>query len=273
MKLSSLTSPLIVIFAPIFKNMSEKPLILVTNDDGIYAKGLRELVEVIQHFGEVVVISSEIPMSGKSCAITVDLPLRAILVEKIHGALTYKCSGTPVDSVKLSFNSLLERKPDYVVSGINHGSNASISVLYSGTMGAAIEGCLHGVPSVGFSLDNFDEDADFSRAKIVVAKVFQNVMENGLPPFTCLNVNIPKGKPKGIKVCRQTHGKWMEEFDKRTDPQGRAYHWLSGYFQNLEEEATETDICALNNNFASVVPVSVDMTCYKTLEHIQDWKF
>ncbi len=253
--------------------MAEKPLILITNDDGIHAKGLRELVEVIQLFGDVVVISSEVAMSGKSSAITVDYPLRATPVEKIHGVTTFKCNGTPVDCVKLSFNSLLERTPDYVVSGINHGANSSISLIYSGTMGAAIEGSLHGVPSIGFSLDDFSADADFSKAKMVVAKVFQSVQGNGLPPFTCLNVNIPTGKPKGIKVCRQAHGKWVEEFEKRTDPHGRDYHWLAGYFKNFEEDSTETDIYALENNFASVVPVTVDMTCYKTLEQIKNWKF
>ncbi|WP_321376147.1 5'/3'-nucleotidase SurE [uncultured Draconibacterium sp.] len=255
------------------KNDSGKPLILVTNDDGIHAKGLRELVEVVQFFGEVVVISSEVSMSGKACGITVDHPLRATPVEKIHGVPTFKCNGTPVDSVKLSFNGLFDRKPDFVVSGINHGSNSSISVIYSGTMGAAIEGGLHGVPSIGFSLEDYSADADFSKAKLVVARVFQSVVENGLPAFTCLNVNIPKGKPAGIKVCRQAHGKWMEEFEKRTDPHGREYHWLSGYFQNLEEETDETDISALKNNFVSVVPVRVDMTCYDTLDQLKSWKF
>jgi 5'-nucleotidase len=253
--------------------MTEKPLILVTNDDGIHAKGLRELVEVMQFFGEVVVISSEVSMSGKACGITVDHPLRAIPVEKIHGVPTWKSNGTPVDSVKLSFNNLFDRTPDYVVSGINHGANSSISVIYSGTMGAAIEGSLHGVPSIGFSLNDFSSDADFSKAKIIVAKVFQSVLDNGLPAFTCLNVNIPVGKPKGIKVCRQTHGKWVEEFEKRTDPHGREYHWLSGYFKNFEEGSPETDIDALQNNFVSVVPVSVDLTCYKTLKELKNWTF
>ncbi len=262
-----------IIFEPNSKFMSEKPLILVANDDGINAKGLRELVEVIQLFGDVVVISSEVSMSGKSNAITVDKPLRATPTEKIHGVTTYKCNGTPVDSVKLSFNSLLEQTPDYVVSGINHGANSSVSIIYSGTMGAAIEGSLHGVPSIGFSLDDFSADADFSKAKIIVAKVFQNVLENGLPPFTCLNVNIPTGKPKGIKICRQAHGKWVEEFEKRTDPHGRDYYWLSGYFKNFEADSDKTDIFALENNFASVVPVTIDMTCYKTLEQLKNWKF
>jgi 5'-nucleotidase len=253
--------------------MTEKPLILVTNDDGIHAKGLRELVEVMKFFGDVVVISSEIAMSGKSCAITVDQPLRTVPVESIHGVPTWKCNGTPVDSVKLSFNSLFERKPTFVVSGINHGANSSISIIYSGTMGAAIEGSLHGVPSIGFSLADFAPDADFSKAKIVAAKVFQKVLDNGMPAFTCLNGNIPKGKPKGIKVCRQTHGKWMEEFERRVDPHGRDYHWLSGYFKNFEEGSPDTDIDALLNNYVSIVPVTVDMTCYKTLEELKNWKF
>ncbi len=252
--------------------MSEKPLILVTNDDGIHARGLRELVEVMRLFGEVVVISSEVSMSGKACGITVDYPLRAVPVERIHGVPTYRCNGTPVDCVKLSFNDLLDKKPDYVVSGINHGSNASISVIYSGTMGAAIEGSLHGVPSIGFSLDDYSSEADFSKAKMIVAKVFQSAVENGIPAFTCLNVNIPKGKPKGIKICRQAHGKWVEEFEKRTDPQGRDYHWLSGYFKNFEEDAEETDMHALSNEYASVVPVSIDMTSYNTLEQLKQWK-
>ena len=255
------------------KIMAEKPLILVTNDDGIHATGLRELVEVMKFFGEVVVISSEVSMSGKGCGITVDHPLRAIPVESIHGVPTLKSNGTPVDSVKLSFNNLFDRKPDYVVSGINHGANTSISIIYSGTMGAAIEGSLHGVPSIGFSLDDFTPGADFAKAKIIAAKVFQSVLDNGLPMYTCLNVNVPKGKPKGIKICRQTHGKWVEEFEKRIDPHGREYHWLAGYFQSFEEDAAETDVHALKNNFASIVPVTVDMTNYKTLEELKNWKF
>jgi 5'-nucleotidase len=253
--------------------MKKRPLILVTNDDGIHARGLRELVEAMKPFGHVRVISSEVSMSGKSCAITVDHPLRALPVQKIHGVSTYKCNGTPVDSVKLSFNNLFESAPDYVVSGINHGANTSISVIYSGTMGAAIEGSLHNVPSIGFSLDNIDPDADFSQAKTVVSRIFQNVIDNGLPPFTCLNVNIPRGKPEGFKVCRQAHGKWVEEFEKRIDPHGRDYHWLTGFFMDFEENSTETDIHALRNNYVSIVPVSVDMTCYKTLEEIKHWTF
>jgi 5'-nucleotidase len=254
--------------------MADKPYILVTNDDGINASGLKELIDVMQLFGEVVVIAPEVPQSGKSAAITVDSPLRASRVQDWQDGLEiYKCNGTPVDCVKLAFNQLLDRKPDLVVSGINHGANSSISVVYSGTVGAAIEGSLHGVPSIAFSLSDYNPDADFKYAKIYSAKIFQAVLENELPQFVCLNVNIPKGKPKGIKVVRQARGKWMEEFEKRTDPHSRDYFWLSGYFHNFENGAVDSDITALDNNFVSVVPVSVDMTCYQTLELLKDWNF
>lgn len=253
--------------------MTNRPLIFVTNDDGIHAKGLHELVEVMQLFGDVVVIAPEIAMSGMSSAITSDYPLRANKLSQEKGITVYKCNGTPVDCVKLGFNHLLDRTPDYVVSGINHGANSSISVIYSGTMGAAIEGCLHGVPSVGFSLLDFSPDADFSKAKIYVARIFQAVMDNGLQKFTCLNVNIPTGNPRGIKICRQTAGKWAEEFDKRTDPHNRNYFWLAGAFNNFEDGAKDSDIYALEKNYVSIVPVKVDMTSYETLEEIKGWKF
>jgi 5'-nucleotidase len=145
--------------------------------------------------------------------------------------------------------------------------------MYSGTMGGALEGCIHGIPSIGFSLNDYDAEADFSRAKIYVARVFQQVAENGLPPFVCLNVNIPKGEIKGIEVCRQTTGKWVEEFDKRTDPHKQDYFWMSGYFENHEEDVAETDIFALQNGYVSVVPVNVDMTCYQTFESMKSWRF
>jgi 5'-nucleotidase len=253
--------------------MSGKPLILITNDDGVLAKGLRELSDVMRLFGDVVVVAPERPMSGMSTAITVDQPLRAVKIEDEEGYTVYRCSGTPVDCVKLGFNELLDRYPDFVVSGINHGSNTSVSVLYSGTMGGALEGCLHGVPSMGVSLCDYDPDADFSRAKMVVARIFQQIAENGLPHFVCLNVNIPKGDLRGIRVCRQAAGKWVEEFEKRTDPHQRDYFWLSGYFKNFEQDHDETDLTAIENGYVSVVPVSVDMTCYQTYEYLQNWKF
>jgi len=253
--------------------MSDRPLILITNDDGVLAKGLRELIEVMRLFGEVVVVAPDSHRSGMSNAITVDHPIRVTRTVVEDGFQLYKCTGTPVDCVKLAFNQLLDRTPDFVVSGINHGSNSSISVVYSGTMGGALEGCIHGIPSIGFSLNDYDPEADFSRAKIYVARVFQQVAENGLPPFVCLNVNIPKGEIKGTKVCRQTSGKWVEEYDKRTDPHKREYYWMSGYFKNFEEDVPDTDINALETGYVSVVPVNADMTCYETFENMKSWRF
>lgn len=252
--------------------MTQKPLIFITNDDGVHARGLSELVEVMQLFGDVVVVAPDTAMSGMSGAITADRPLRVHRITEQPGIAVYKCNGTPVDCVKIAFDHLMDRDPDFVVTGINHGANSSVSVHYSGTMGAAIEGCLHGVPSIGFSLLDFRADADFSKAKIFTARIFQEVMENGLPFNTCLNVNIPGGAPKGIKICRQANGRWTEEFDKRTDPHQRDYFWLSGSFLNLEEEAKDTDIYALEKNYVSIVPVKTDMTDYEMLKNMKNWK-
>lgn len=253
--------------------MNEKPLILLTNDDGLYAKGLKELIEVMRLFGDLVVVAPDGPRSGLSHAITVDKPLRVNKIEENDGFLFYSCNGTPVDCVKLACNQLMHRKPDFVISGINHGANSSVSILYSGTMGATLEGCIHGIPSIGFSLSDYDTDADFSKAKMVVARIFQTVAENSLPDGICLNVNIPKGDVKGINFCRQTKGKWVEEFEKRTDPHGREYYWLTGYFNNAESEALDTDDYAIANGYVSVVPVSLDLTAYSAFQFMQSWKF
>ena len=253
--------------------MTQRPLIFITNDDGFHAKGIKELAEVMRLFGDVIVVAPDMAMSGMSNAISVDRPLRVSKVFEEDGYIGYKCSGTPVDCVKLGFNHLVDRQPDFVISGINHGSNSSISVVYSGTMGAAIEGSLHGVPSIGFSLCDYSPDADFSKAKMWVARIFQSVCEQGLPPFVCLNVNIPSGKIKGVQVCRQTSGKWVEELEKRTDPHQRDYYWLAGYFQNFEPDMEGTDMYALDNQYVSIVPVNVDMTCHQTYEQMKNWKF
>ena len=253
--------------------MDDRPLILISNDDGVYAKGLTELIEVMQLFGDIVVVAPDSPRSGMSHAITVDRPLRVTKLQEQEGLIVYSCTGTPVDCIKLACNQLLSRLPDFVISGINHGSNTSVSIIYSGTMGAALEGCIHGIPSIGFSLDDYNPNADFSRAKKVVARVFQTVAEHTLPHGVCLNVNIPKGEVKGISFCRQTRGKWVEEFEQRTDPHGRDYYWLTGYFNNSESEARDTDDFALMEGIVSVVPVSTDMTEYTAFHSMQKWKF
>lgn len=254
--------------------MKRTPLILVTNDDGIKAKGLKELISVARKFGDVIAISSQEPMSGMSHAITIKVPLRAKIVTEEPGLRAYLTNGTPVDGVKLIFNSLIDRKPDLLVSGINHGSNSSSSVLYSGTMAAAMEGAINHVPSIGFSLLDYDPDADFSAAGELAGEVIAKVLEDGLPDGICLNVNIPALSPKeikGIRMCKQANGYWKEEFEKRTDPMGREYYWLTGFFHMREPDngGEGTDEWALKNGYASVVPVNTDMTAYKVLEDMK----
>ncbi|HUU99531.1 MAG TPA: 5'/3'-nucleotidase SurE [Bacteroidales bacterium] len=246
---------------------NDEKLILITNDDGIYAAGLRTLLEVMEELGKVVLISTSESMSGMSQALTVKTPLRVKLLEENDKHRIYKCNGTPTDSIKLAVNQLLERRPDWVVSGINHGANASVSVLYSGTMAAAIEGCLYGINSVGFSLNDFSRTAEFSVCRKYIRIIMEKLSSDPLPQGICLNVNIPSipdSEIKGIMICRQAKGNWKEEFEKRKDPMGKTYYWLTGLFQNHEPEACDTDEWALANNFVSVVPVSVDMTahCY-----------
>jgi 5'-nucleotidase len=248
-------------------------LILLTNDDGLYAAGLKTLLEVMVEFGKVVLVSTMESQSGMSQALTVKTPLRVKLLEENEKHRIYACNGTPTDSVKLAVNQLLERIPDYVAAGINHGANASVSVLYSGTMAAAIEGCLYGISSVGFSLNSFSPTADFSVCKEYIRLVMKKMALKPLPAGVCLNVNIPAVKSdevKGIKICRQSKGNWKEEFEKRKDPMGKTYYWLSGFFQNHEPEAEDTDEWALRNNYVSVVPVTVDMTAHWYLEELKE---
>lgn len=251
-------------------------VILVTNDDGIEAKGLKALINVVRPFGKILVVAPAEPQSGMSHAITVKYPLRIKKLKDEEGLTLYSCFGTPVDCIKLALDQLTDRKPDLVVSGINHGANSSTSVIYSGTMAAALEGCINQIPSVGFSLLSLDQDADFRTAEIYATKIIKKIFENGLPKNTCLNVNIPyvmDERIAGIKLCRQNKGYWQEEFDKRTDPSGRNYYWLTGEFYNTEPEAKDTDEWALENNYVSVVPTHIDLTCYKTLEEMKGWEF
>ena len=247
-------------------------LILLTNDDGLYAAGLKTLLEVMEEFGKVILISTLESMSGMSQALTVKVPLRVRLIEENEKHRIYACNGTPTDCVKLAVNQLVDRKPDWVVSGINHGSNASVSVLYSGTMAAAIEGCLYGINSVGFSLNDFSPTADFSICKKYIRIVMKRMADEPLPDGICLNVNIPSVKKeeiKGIKICRQSKGNWKEEFEKRKDPMGKSYYWLTGIFRNHEPDATDTDEWALANNYVSVVPVTIDMTAHDYINKLK----
>lgn len=250
--------------------MSEK-LILVCNDDGVTAPGINALIEVVKPLGKVVVVAPDKPQSGMGHAITINSTLRYTTIKKEPNLEIHSCTGTPVDCVKLAVNVILERKPDIVVSGINHGSNASINVIYSGTMSAAIEGCLEGIPSVGFSLLNHSIDANFNPSKPYVKKIAEWVLKQGLPQGVCLNVNIPnlsESELMGFKICRQARANWEEEFDKRKDPGGNDYFWLTGVFKNYDQ-GRDTDIWALSNNYISVVPTQYDMTAHNAMEKLQ----
>jgi len=254
--------------------MKQCPLILVTNDDGIHAGGMEALISVARKFGDVVAISSREPMSGMSHAITIKVPLRVKLISQEPGLTRYVTNGTPVDGVKLVFNSLSERKPDLLLSGINHGSNSSSSILYSGTMAAAMEGAVNHIPSIGFSLLSFDPDADFTPSAPYVEEMIRHVLDKDLPDGVCLNVNIPAlpaEKIRGIRICSQANGYWKEEFERRTDPNGTEYYWLTGFFHNREPEngGTGTDEWALKNGYVSVVPINTDLTAYGVLEQMK----
>ena len=248
-----------------------KPLILVTNDDGYFAPGLKVLINMVKPYGDVLVVAPEQGVSGMSHAITIKNPLRVVKIEEVDNVTIYKLNGTPVDCVKIALNQLSDRKPDVLVSGINHGSNSSISIIYSGTMGGALEGSLNGIPSIGFSLCSHSMDADFNLVKKYGLDVFLQALNNGLPDNTCLNVNFPvisEKDFKGVKVCRQAKGVWKEEYEKRTDPHGGTYYWLTGNFNNQENGSTDTDEWALANNYASIVPVKTDFTNFETLNSL-----
>ncbi len=251
-----------------------KPTILVVNDDGITAPGIKSLIEVMQEIGHVVVVAPDGPQSGMGHAITIGKPLRFDKVDLYKGVEMYKCSGTPVDCVKLAVNKVFKgKKPDLCVSGINHGLNNSINVIYSGTMSAAVEGAIEKIPSIGFSLDDFAQDADFSHCKKFIKTIALQVLANGLPEATLLNVNFPKGAGlKGIKICRQANAKWAEDFEERTDPYKRPYYWLTGVFENYDK-GEDTDVWALDNGFVSVVPVQFDLTAHHAIPILNSWDF
>lgn len=240
--------------------MQRKPLILLTNDDSIKAPGLRALISFLKPFGKLVVVAPDRPQSGTAHAVTINVPLRldCLVMEKDYEE--YTCSGTPADCVKLAFKVILRKRPDFLFSGINHGSNASINVIYSGTMAAVFEGAMAGVPSVGFSLDNFSMDADFNPSGEFIKKVAGQVIKYGLPDGVCLNVNIPATPEiRGIKVCRQAGGTWKEDFDIREDPHGRHYYWLKGVFLKTDH-GKDTDQWAIEHGYMAIVPVQFDFT-------------
>lgn len=253
--------------------MADRPVILVTNDDGYFAPGLKTLAGVMRELGDVVVVAPDQPMSGTGHAITVRHPLRLHLLSESEGYREYSCNGTPVDCVKLGEQVVLKRKPDLMVAGINHGSNASINIIYSGTMASVLESAIGGVPSIGFSLLDYSIRADFSACAAYIRPIARKVLESGLPDGVCLNVNIPAVNGEeiaGVRICRQARSRWLEEFDTRRDPNNREYYWLTGIFEKLEE-SEDTDQWALENNYVSVVPVHYDFTAHYALSTIKQW--
>lgn len=254
--------------------MQKRPLILVTNDDGITAPGIRNLIAAMNEIGDVVVVAPDSPQSGMGHAITVTNTLFVEPVNIDNGAqIEYSCSGTPADCVKLAVNELLNKKPDLCVSGINHGSNSSINVIYSGTMSAAVEAGVEGIPAIGFSLLDYSWNAEFEHLKPYIQKIALNVLQNGLPDGVVLNVNIPRVKDKtfkGIKICRQARAFWQEEFDKRVNPHGKEYYWLTGKFVNMDK-GEDTDEWALANQYISIVPVEFDMTAHHFIDDLNNW--
>jgi 5'-nucleotidase len=245
-----------------------KPLILVTNDDGIAAPGIKALIKVAAQLGDVLVVAPDSPQSGQGHAITLEHPLRLYPVDIFPGIEAYECSGTPVDCVKMAKHVVAKgRKIELCLSGINHGSNSSINIIYSGTMSAAMEASIEKIPSIGFSLLDYSMEADFTTAKHFAKKIATNVLKHGMKDTLLLNVNIPKlpvEQIKGIKVCRQAEGHWAEEFIPNTDPSGRKYFWLSGKF-TYEDTGEDNDIWALSNGYVSVVPSMHDLTAHTAI--------
>ena len=255
---------------------SDLPVILITNDDGILAPGILNLVQAVKDLGKVVVVAPDKPQSGMGHAITIGLPLRLHPVTIFEGVQAWQCSGTPVDCVKLAVDKVLHRKPDICLSGINHGANHSINVIYSGTMSAAVEAAIESIPSAGFSLLDHSVEADFTGARKYARLVVQQMLKTKLDKHTVLNVNIPAVPVeliKGVKICKQAYAKYEEDFIERNDPNGKKYFWLTGEFVNFDK-GRDSDVWALEHNFVSVVPVQFDLTNYVLKTKLEkSWKF
>ncbi|MGH2645259.1 MAG: 5'/3'-nucleotidase SurE [Chitinophagaceae bacterium] len=253
-----------------------KPIILVTNDDDITAPGIHALVDAVKSLGTVVVVAPDRAQSGMGHAITIGVPLRMNKVNLFGSEIVaYQCSGTPVDCVKLAVDKILRRLPDICLSGINHGANHSINIIYSGTMSAALEASIEGITAIGFSTLDYRFEADFTLPKKIAYRLTKRILEDKTLQGVLLNVNIPaieSSHLKGIRLCRQAKAKWDEEFDERRDPHDQKYYWLTGKFKNMDE-GEDTDVWALENNYVSVVPVQFDLTNYKLKKELEEhWK-
>ena len=249
-----------------------RPLILISNDDGYQAKGIRSLVEMVRDLGDVLVCAPEDARSGYACAFSATDYLRLRLRQKEEGLEVWSCNGTPIDSVKLALNQFCtERLPSIVIGGINHGDNASVNTHYSGTMGVALEGCMKYLPSVAFSLCNYDADADFEPMRRIVRDVTRRVIAEGLPKGVCLNVNFPLGEVKGVRICRMAYGTWYDECVKEHHPRGYDYFWMVGRYRNDEPWAEDTDNWALSHGYVAITPTRIDVTDYQMMVAMKDW--
>lgn len=253
----------------------ERPLILISNDDGYQAKGIQQLVDMVHDMGDIIVCAPEGPRSGRSRAFSMkDITLRQIDAD---GMTLYACSGTPVDCVKMAYALKCPRKPDLVLGGINHGDNASTNAHYSGTIGVVFEGCMKGIPSIAFSLCDYAEDANFEPMRPIVRELCAHVLKNGLPHYTCLNVNVPKVEKyedlKGVRVCRMANGRWRQEValqDGSVDEYNNPIYRYLGYYKNDEPKAGDTDAWALSNGFAAITPCTIDITDHSVLSSFSD---
>ncbi|MBP6065396.1 5'/3'-nucleotidase SurE [Bacteroides sp.] len=251
---------------------NQRPLILVSNDDGITAKGISELIKFLRPLGEIVVMAPDSPRSGSGCALTITKPVHYQQIRRDVGLTVYKCSGTPTDCIKLARNTVLDREPSLVVGGINHGDNSATNVHYSGTMAIAIEGCLNGIPSIGFSLNDHAMDADFDAMGPYVRQIAATVLEKGLPHLTCLNVNFPNTKEiKGIRICEQAKGQWSKEWESCPRKTDANYYWLTGEFTDHDTENEASDRWALANGYAAITPTTVDVTAHHFKEELDTW--
>lgn len=251
-----------------------RPLILISNDDGYHSKGLKSLIDMVSQFAELLVVAPESARSGFSCAFSSITPLRLKLRRKWEGVEVWSCNGTPVDCIKLALSELCDRKPDMVIGGINHGDNASVNSHYSGTMGVTIEGCLKRIPSVAFSICNHRDDADFEPMRNIVQTVTNKVLTEKLPDGVCLNVNYPVvDKIKGVRICRMANGNWGNEVVRMHHPRGYEYYWLVGEYTNEEPNAEDTDNWALTHGYAAITPTTIDVTSYEMMSKMKDWKF
>lgn len=260
---------------------NKRPLILISNDDGYQAKGINSLIDMVAPLGDILVCAPDGPRSGFSCAFSATTPLRLTQQRKETGIEVWSSNGTPVDCVKLALARLTDRTPDIVIGGINHGDNGSVNSHYSGTMGVVMEGCMKYIPSVAFSLCDYNPDADFEPLRPYIVDITRRILEEGLPKGVCLNVNFPKiedrgeGREereyKGVRVCRMAQGSWLNEVTTCHHPRGYDYHWMVGHYRNDEPEATDTDHWALDNGYVAITPTTFDVTAYEAMRQIEDW--